>query len=468
MEPEPRRPSERPGTPGLDVFKIAGQSISGFVHSFKTGDARRVRLPFTSRLEERLALYLEYHPHVRFLQRGDASPACTRAYDLATPLGTPYRITYVYDGQPHDYLPDFVGILVDGGLLIAEAGRASEKGQGRALIKADAARRLAHIKGGVYWIGTDLNLPERRHQNWLYLQARRQPLPAYPEIAAVLLPQWPSGEPRSVAEWVRHLGRRWSDAEVEAAVWKLAADAAAAGRLLVDLGEVELSLSTPLAFLDPAIPPLLPDPLPSELEMPAPDDRGPEPFEDEDVALDHRVGIPGPTFDASSLATTERQAHFHRNLTAVSAVLSGMRVRRVAQASGMGVSSLARLVRRTRELGQIACVPYATYHRARTVHPDLQQLIRQIYTQPIRPTVRAVAEDVRLKQLAAALSEREDRPIPPPSYGQVYDLIQAIAEAPVVAARSGLKHAPSERMSPKARLRCEPSPRLGQGRLTAL
>src|SRR6266852_4185385 len=119
--------STRPGTPGLDVFKIAGRSISGFVHSFKTGDPRRVRQPFTSRLEEQLCLFLEYHPHVRYYQRGDASPACATTYSLVTDLGTPYRINYVFEGNPHEYLPDYVGTLCDGGLLIAEAGRESEK-----------------------------------------------------------------------------------------------------------------------------------------------------------------------------------------------------------------------------------------------------------------------------------------------------------------------------------------------------
>jgi hypothetical protein len=93
MGAEQQIPSTRPGTLGLDVFKIAGHSISGFVHSFKTGDSRRTRLPFTTHLEERLAMYLEYHPHVRSYQRGDASLACAKTYDLATPLGTPYRIT---------------------------------------------------------------------------------------------------------------------------------------------------------------------------------------------------------------------------------------------------------------------------------------------------------------------------------------------------------------------------------------
>src|SRR2546430_1458503 len=219
----------RPGTPGLDVFKIAGHSISGFVHSFKTGDPRRVRQPFPSRLEEQLSMFLEYHPHVRFYQRGDASPACANTYGLVTELGTPYRINYVFDGKPHEYLPDYVGTLCDGGLLIAEAGRESEKSKGKALVKAEAARRLAQIKGGEYWIGTDLNLSERRHQNWLYLHARRQPFTTFAEIADALLRAWPSGDFRSVNELVRCLGPHWSSAEVEAAVWKLAGDAAAEG-----------------------------------------------------------------------------------------------------------------------------------------------------------------------------------------------------------------------------------------------
>ena len=154
METKKSSLSARIGTPGLDIFKIAGRSISGFLPSFKTGDPSQICQPFTTQLEERLALYLEYHPHVRTYQRGDASEAFAQARHLYTPLGTPYRIAYLYDGVPHDYLPDFVGTLCDGGLLIAEAGRESEKCKGQALAKAEAAGRLAQLKGGVYWIGT--------------------------------------------------------------------------------------------------------------------------------------------------------------------------------------------------------------------------------------------------------------------------------------------------------------------------
>jgi transposase len=451
METLPTSSSTRPGTPGLAVFKIAGHSISGFVHSFKTGDPRRVRQPFTSHLEERLALYLEYHPHVRIFQRGDASPACASTYGLVTDLGTPYRINYVFEGKPHEYLPDYVGTLIDGGLLIAEAGRESEKSKGKALVKAEAARRLALLKGGVYWLGTETHLSEHRHQNWLYLHARRQSFPTYQEIAETLLAHWAWRDMSSVHELVQRFGKRWSEAEVEAAVWKLVGDAAASGRLLVDLTEVELSRGTPLAMLEPESPPILPDPLPSSLEEVAFDSPSPELSSEGDVILDPRVGIPGPTFDASVLPTTEEQILFNRHLAAVTAVLAGMGTSRVAHAYDMGKSTLSRLVRRTKELGQIACVPYGTYHRERALHPELQQLIRKLYTQPIRPSVMAVYEDVQLKQLALELSEREHKQIAAPTYKQVWCFLKEISQqTPVIDARSGLKHLPHERMSPKS------------------
>ena len=50
-----------PAVEGIDLFKIAGRSISGWIPSLKTGTA--VRQPFCSQLEERLLLWLEYHPH---------------------------------------------------------------------------------------------------------------------------------------------------------------------------------------------------------------------------------------------------------------------------------------------------------------------------------------------------------------------------------------------------------------------
>jgi len=449
MDTQPSTSTRRRGTPGLDIFKIAGRSISGFLPSFKTGDDRQVRQPFTTQLEERLALYLEYHPHVHTYQRGDASEPFAQARHLYTPLGTPYRIAYFYSEAPHEYLPDFVGTLCDGGLLIAEAGRESEKRKGQALAKAEAAGRLAQLKGGVYWIGTDQNLSLRRHYNLLYLHARRQSFSTYEDIVATLLASWPRGEERCAKEIIERFGSRWSEPEVEAAFWKLVGDAAATGHLLIDLTEVELSLSTKLSLLEPDAPPILPDPLPSQLE-PVADDSASTSDEQEVILVTQGV-IPGPTFDASTLETAEIRDRFHRNLAAVTAVLTGEPRRQVAQQYDFHPFTLARLEQRVQQFGQIACVPRATYHRERKLRPEFQDLLRKLYMAPIRPTVMAVYEDTQLRQMAEKLSQQEGTLVLAPSYKQVWSFLHEISqERKVLEARSGLKHPPSERMSPQS------------------
>lgn len=397
-------------------------------------------------------MYLEYHPHVREYQRGDVSEDFARARHLHTPLGTPYQIAYLYEGKPHDYLPDFVGTLCDGGLLIAEAGREEIKRQGQAVAKAEAARRVAQLNHGVYLIGTDSNLSLRRHYNWQYLHVRRQSFATYSAIAAALLRAWSWGETSSVNELVKRFGRNFSDQEVEAAVWKLVAEAAALGHLLVDLSEVELSRSTELALLDPEAPPILPDPLPEALEPhdvsnPPP----PQDLEISDLPIQSQEIVPGATFDASTLSNPEHRARFHRNLAAVTARLSGEPRRQVAQKYGMHPFTLARLEQRVQQFGQIACVPHATYHRDRSLHPAFEALLRKLYTHPIRPTIMAVYEDVRLQQLAEKLSEQEKRLVKTPSYKQVRSFLKGIEkQAEVHDARSGLKHPPTERLSPSS------------------
>jgi hypothetical protein len=61
-----------PAVEGIDLFKVAGRSISGWIPSLKRGAA--VRQPFCSQLEERLILWLEYHPQVKSYARGDIGP----------------------------------------------------------------------------------------------------------------------------------------------------------------------------------------------------------------------------------------------------------------------------------------------------------------------------------------------------------------------------------------------------------
>lgn len=377
---------------------------------------------------------------------------------MHTPLGTPYPISYSYEDKPHEYLPDFVGKLSDGSLLIAEAGLEEQKSKGQAMAKAEAARRLAQLKGGVYWIGTEKNLSLKRHRNLLFLHIRRETFRTYDEIAVALLAYWPRGELRSVNELVQQFSSRWSAYEVEAAVWKLVGDAAAEGKLFVDLTEVELSLTTPLALLDLNLPPILPDPLPSSLETVDAESNPGSLAQDNSSPLVIQASSLGTTFDDSTLVP-EMRVRFLRNLAAVTDVFEGKSVRQAALAHGMAASTLSRLQQHVKTFGQIACVPMGIYHRDRRMHPELQKLVRNLYTQTLRPTIMAVYEDVRLKDRARELSERESKLVHTPSYWQVYYYLKAIEQEPEVAqARSGLKHPQRGRTSPQSYVLSIPFP----------
>jgi hypothetical protein len=144
-----------PAVEGIDLFNIAGRSISGWIKNLKTGTAAHVRQPFCSQLEERLLLWLEYNPQVACYARGDIGQEFAMTYRLPTPKNAPFAIGYAFEGNPHDYLPDVVGTITNGKLFIAEAGMEDDKRQDRNLAKAEAAGHLARIQRRVYWIGTE-------------------------------------------------------------------------------------------------------------------------------------------------------------------------------------------------------------------------------------------------------------------------------------------------------------------------
>ncbi|HEX6478615.1 MAG TPA: hypothetical protein VF043_07210 [Ktedonobacteraceae bacterium] len=91
------------------------------------GAASPVKQPFCSQLEERLLLWLEYHPQVVSYARGDIGPRLAATYRLPTPKHAPFAIGYAFEGNPHNYLPNVVGTLQSGKLFIAEAGMEDDK-----------------------------------------------------------------------------------------------------------------------------------------------------------------------------------------------------------------------------------------------------------------------------------------------------------------------------------------------------
>ncbi len=444
-----------PAVDGIDLFKIANRSISGWIPSFKTGMASHVRQPFCSQLEERLLLWLEYHPQVVSYARGDIGTSFATTYRLPTPKHAPFAIGYTFEDKPHDYLPDVVGTLTNGKVFIAEAGMEDDKRGDRNLAKAEAARRLARIQRGVFWIGTERTLTRQRHYNLVFLHARRQMFPAFADIAVALQEVWPWGEMVSVEEVVSRFGQRWPIALVEAAIWKVVGDSAAQGHLLIDLERFTLDRKLPLGLLPPDATPLVPDPLPDTLEALAP-------VVEERTAPPELSGAvpPGPTFDASTLPEKQRE-HFHRNLRAVEQVLAGAHQTSIAKESGIPRSTLGRLVRRTRELGQIACVPLGSYARKTTMHPAFAECIRRLYVLPTRLTMTAIHEHTEMRQVAARLEALTGETVKIPSYKQVRTEVSRLKSEPdLVAVRERAKSLPRPRSSPESFVLSIPAPAL--------
>ncbi len=440
-----------PAVEGIDLFKIAGRSISGWIPSLKTGTT--LRQPFCSQLEERLMLWLEYHPQVKNYARGDIGPQFATTYRLPTPKHAPFAIGYMFEDKPHHYLPDVVGTLTDGKPFIAEAGMEDDKRGDRNLAKAEAARRLARLQRGVFWIGTERTLTKRRHYNLVFLHARRKTFPAFGDIAEAVQEVWPWGEMTPVCEVASRLEHKFPIDLVEAAIWKVVGDSAAQGHLLVDLEQFTLDRTLPLALLPPGAPPLVPDPLPDTLL--------PEPVQEvATISRDPSPLVPGPTFDASRLPEPQRE-QFHRNLRAVSQVLSGATQTSVAEKEGIPRSTLGRLVRRTRQLGQIACVPHGSYTGKTTMHPAFQECIRRLFLLPTRLSMTAIREHTEMQHVAARLSAETGKPVKLPSYKQVRTAVQHLKMEPeLVAMREGAKSVPRERESAESFVLSIPAPAL--------
>src|SRR6266851_5338483 len=440
------------GVRGIDLFKIAGESISGWIPSWKTGDPRPTRQPFCSQMEEQLLLYLEYHPQVAWYGRGDISSTFASTYKITTPLPTPYTIDYLFEGKAHVYLPDAIGQLLDGRFLIAEAGLEQDKRRERNRAKAEAARKVAEQQAGVYWIGTEATLSRTCHANLVFLHARRQAFPAWSQLEEALQVVWPWGEAACVQELVERLGERWPQAEREAAVWKHCAESAARGHLLVDLTSVSLTRLTPLICLPSDSMPMLPDPLPSELS----ESRSsfPEEVQDESDQRENRL----TTFDDSTLEGPVRE-RFLRNVRAVEQVLAGSSAVEVAQETQIARSTLLRLVQRTRTLGVSACVPYATYSREREMHPAFQEVIRRLYQLPTKLSLTAIHEHADL--LRAAKRVQEDTGSAPslPSYKQVRSFVRVLKQEPqVLRAREQMRSSVRDRQSPRSFVLSIPAP----------
>ena len=109
-------------------------------------------------------------------------------------------------------------------------------------------------------------------------------------------------------------------------------------------------------------------------------------------------------------------------------VLAGATQSSVAEKEGIPRSTLSRLVSRTRERGQIACVPHGSYRRATSLHPAFAECIRRLFLLPTRLSMTAIREHTEMQQVAARLSKETGTIVKLPSYKQVRTAVQRLED----------------------------------------
>src|SRR5438309_7867944 len=91
------------GIRGVDLFKIANESISGWIPSWKLGGQKPSRQPFCSLMEERLLWFWGSHPQWFWFGRVDSIRPFAQTKTFLTRSTTQYPITYLFKGMPNVY-----------------------------------------------------------------------------------------------------------------------------------------------------------------------------------------------------------------------------------------------------------------------------------------------------------------------------------------------------------------------------
>lgn len=422
---------------GLDIFRMAGKSISGWLPFTKTGTGpgSRLALPYAAETERDALLYLANHPGVAYVQRGDIKPSFAAAHRLGCRLEVPFVIPYEFGGKTHDYYIDWVGVTVEAELFGVEASIEEFKNDPQSRTKMAAADAFFRKQGG--WYGLFLpgeTISDVRVSNLLRLNAHRADFAGYDELVSHIEPSLLETDPVSIRDLLARLGGEHGARLVEATVWRRIALAVVAGRLAVDLDHVLLDLDTPLSLLPPHVPALMPPRLPPGLP-----ERAAGPAVDEPLPL-----MPGRTVDPGSVPTQHRE-EFQRNVAAVLAVLGGESADSVAARVGLSRRQLRRMVADAKSGGEEALVPYRRATMVLTeIDPVFLDPIRKLLRRRQRPTYRQIAEAPEL--VAAARKVYRERGVTPvmPTYRQVRSYAQRIeaGDPEIRVIRSGIRHLP--------------------------
>ena len=490
---------------GLDVLHMGdSKTIAGWIYSYKApfGPAEQ---PCGTETELAGAYYLEYHPRVAWYQRGDTNADFNRLRCYATKWDTPFVIPYYFEDKAHEYWPDWVGEFTTGQPLIFEAGEELQKKEPERT-KLAAARYFAQTHHGEFWLGFSSALKGAGLYNRARLHRWRDVTPRDANLVHAIRHCWHPGARRSIEQVCDQIGKefegRWRPEDIQAAAWKILADAVAGGHAIVEeLDHAPLDLATVVTLTDPSDPIILPalslpdrvddrdtvqqevspslwapgfdrtvlDPthqtVPGTTQVTdAPDGEYVAPPANTPnrtvQRADHStlVDVYGRAIDPAALAGTvvdpsaapnEQEDLFYQRLDMVRAIQAGASIRSVAESNDTHYEAVRRLLQRYQLYGEAALMPHALYnHKTRprtTMRSEFADVAVKLCASTQRLSFRQIADQPGMDRLAKKLSRREGKDISKPHYHQVCQFLNhKIATDPKLRAARGGDRYPQE------------------------
>jgi hypothetical protein len=380
-------PNVEPPSPpvGFDPIVVGRYRRSGLLPSRKAPAGSRNSYIFTSDTEWQLGLWLELNPNVKEYGRVDVHPdaARNRKIEAVSGMTTCLPLRYAFDGQIRHYLPDAGARLVDGSPALFEAGLAAHKSGDDARAAFAAARDYLALEGGTFGLLLKGDLTRRWFHRSLWLHHWRFAYFGSESLLADIDAAWLArrASPRQLVE---EFGDRDRSEIVTHAVFKVAGDALAAGRLQHDLDRDDFDLDTMTRLRAPGGRLAIPKPL----RLDVPDGTNDLTAANDDDARDLAWINPEwlePDAAADLMARKEavRKIHAGAPAAAFVEVFGGVSPRRVQQ-----------IYVAWTKFGDPALIRYGTANRRGSRLPEeVKKPIRAALRRRPRSTAQEIAED---------------------------------------------------------------------------
>lgn len=415
----------------LDIFKMANRSIKGWFPTTK--DRNNNLIPFVSTLEEDFLYYAEYNPMIISMERADIDEGFANKHKLSKTSIIPIVIPYTWEEKTHNYFPDFLVTLANGGNIIVEVGRYEEKMVGVAIAKAIAAIDMCKNRGWCYWLITDQNIMTKtKKNNLIFLKSFDKPMYKNLEIQNRVL-EILEGNCYSlcIEEVINQLSEKYPKKEIEMAIYELINAAAKEGRLLFDYDIICISHKTIVEFIDYSKPAIIPEDIHLPYEM-----IFNEIITDSKSVVDNEE-IKNETInnfiDTESLSDEDKELFFKRRAAVLEAISSDRRdsITCIANKFQLKRSSLYDYINNYLLYGEKALIPYSQYKRdISTIPLEVREIINKLRYKNHHWTIAQMHDSGELKKAIVNLSRKSNILYNLPSYQQIYRYLAKLSDNP--------------------------------------